>query len=102
MSEFQTINPEPLEKWKRVLNTPVRIAWCQNYLKWIGQERLAVMGYDLETLLADLRLLPLSWHHLGKDLYRIPFGNVYHALELQLMKQKYLDWKHGQRIYMHN
>ena len=102
MAEFQTINQQPLEKWKKVVNTPMRIAWCQNYLKWIGQERLSVMGYDLETLLAELHSLPVSWHHLGKDIYKIPLGKAYHVLELQLMKEKYLTWKHGKRIYMHN
>jgi hypothetical protein len=32
----------------------VRRAWARRYLRWIGEERLAVMGYRLDVLLAEL------------------------------------------------
>jgi len=102
MPEFQSVNPTPLYKWKAVLNTPLRVAWSRKYLRWIGEERLSIMGYDMRTLLADLNSLPVSLHHFPQDLYRMPMGEAYHVMELQLIKQKYLSWRSGQRIYMHN
>lgn len=102
LSEYQVIQQSPLEKWRTVLNNPLRKAWCQNYLHWIGQERLAIMGYDLNCLLAELETMHLSRHSITRDAYRIPLGQAYHLFEFQLMKQKYLAWRNGQRVYMHN
>jgi hypothetical protein len=32
----------------------VRKGWCRRYLEWIGEERMAAMGYDLSRSLAEL------------------------------------------------
>jgi sulfotransferase family protein len=53
------VDREPLEKWQGVLGTPLRRAWCRRYLRWIGDERLRVMGYDLDELLGGLARLPV-------------------------------------------
>jgi hypothetical protein len=47
-----------LDKWKQTLTTPVRQQWCQDYLSWIGRERLAAMGYDLAQLRGELASIP--------------------------------------------
>ena len=51
---YDTISEEPLEKWRSTLANPYRKRWCREYLRWIGGERLAVMGYELDELLAEL------------------------------------------------
>jgi Sulfotransferase family len=51
---YSALSREPLEKWRGTISNPVRKAWCRRYLRWIGAERLAVMGYDLDGLLAEL------------------------------------------------
>jgi hypothetical protein len=99
--DYQTIRTRPLEKWRTVLNNPLRRAWCRRYLKKIGPERLAIMGYDLDVLLGELDSAPLAMHHVLGDLYGIPVGEAYHVLELQLLKQKFRSWRRGQAIYMH-
>jgi hypothetical protein len=100
--KYQVIQQGPLDKWKKVLANPLRKTWCRRYLRWVGHERLALMGYDLEALLADVNALPSRWQHLERDLYRMPLGAAYHLFELQLMKQKFLKWRAGERFYMHN
>ena len=45
---------EPSEKWRATIDNPVRRAWARRYLEWIGAERLALMGYDLGRLRAEL------------------------------------------------
>ena len=100
--EYQVMQQKPLHKWKNVLANPLRKAWCRRYLRWVGHERLSTMGYDLDTLLEDVNAVPLRWEQTGRDLYQMPLGAAYHLFELQLMKQKFIKWRAGERFYMHN
>ncbi len=47
---YSTISAEPLDKWKKTLRNPLRKRWARRYLQWIGDERLALMGYRLEAV----------------------------------------------------
>jgi hypothetical protein len=51
---YTEVSSEPLGKWRRTLGNPIRVAWCRRYLRWIGRDRLEVMGYDLDRLLSEL------------------------------------------------
>jgi Sulfotransferase family len=73
MQWYQTLSKEPLNKWKRVFNNPIRKAWCSRYLRWIGRERLKVMGYDLDQLMDDLNRTPSSMRWIALDLVRFPY-----------------------------
>jgi hypothetical protein len=56
VERYGALSLEPLEKWRATVCNPVRRAWCARYLRWIGRERLEVMGYsfdDLQRQLAD-------------------------------------------------
>jgi hypothetical protein len=101
LGQYQALSQEPLEKWKLGLTNPIRKAWCRGYLRWIGKERLAVMGYDLDELLAELDALPFSLRYAGSDMWRIPYGIAYKILEPQIMKQKLRALLAGKRIYVH-
>lgn len=92
---YSSISEEPLEKWKRALGNPLRKAWCRRYLHWIGSEGWRSLGYDLESLLAELDQIPSSLHMLGSDLIRMPYGVLYRLLEPKLMVHKcaaLTDW----------
>lgn len=54
---YDALSRAPLEKWRATLAPPLRRAWCRRYLRWIGDERLATMGYALDDLLAQLDAL---------------------------------------------
>lgn len=64
---YGELSREPLTKWRNDLNTPIRKAWCERWLRWIGAERLELMGYDLERLLADLAATPTDWRRMPED-----------------------------------
>lgn len=64
---YERLSTEPLEKWKRQLGSPWRKRWCVAWLERIGAERLAVMGYELDVLLADLEALPSRPRLLASD-----------------------------------
>jgi hypothetical protein len=67
-ARYRSLSTEPLEKWKGIMSSPVRKRWCRTYLRRIGNRELAVMGYDLHSLLADLDALPVEGRRLGADL----------------------------------
>jgi hypothetical protein len=102
LEEYQTIVASTLQKWTRTLNNPLRKVWARKYLRWIGKERLAIMGYDLDVLNDQLDQLPVGLNEVPGDILRMPLGEAYHLFELQLFKQKFLCWRNGQKIYMHN
>jgi hypothetical protein len=68
--QYSTLSAAPLDKWRRRLNNPLRKAWAARWLRWLGRERLEVMGYDLEVLLAQLRSVPDDNAELAGDARR--------------------------------
>lgn len=88
-AQYATASVEPLGKWRSVMRNPLRKAWCRRYLRWIGAPRLAVMGYRLEDLLAEIDAVPFDLAGLGSDVWRVVYGTVFCALEFRIMKAKY-------------
>ena len=88
VQQYQVLSKEPLEKWKGVLTNPIRKAWCRRYLRWLGSERLATMGYDLQELLRALDSISLGMKFVGADIRRMARGLVYCLLETQTIKYK--------------
>jgi len=68
--DYKEVDTAPLEKWKAVINNPLRKSWCRGYLHWLGAERLKVMGYDLNDLLRDLDSTPMTARYLFSDVVR--------------------------------
>jgi hypothetical protein len=64
---YSTISAEPLEKWRSTLANPYRKRWCREYLRWIGEERLAVMGYSLGELLDQLNEIGTTPRSVASD-----------------------------------
>lgn len=51
---YGQISVDSVDRWMDALASPVRTAWCRRYLEWIGQDRLAAMGYDLDEMQRQL------------------------------------------------
>ena len=66
-TRYRNVSLESLETWKSTMTNPLRRAWCRRYLRWIGRERLALMGYSLDDLVAEVEALPHSLRRLGPD-----------------------------------
>ncbi|HXY71105.1 MAG TPA: sulfotransferase [Actinomycetota bacterium] len=73
---YRELSTEPLEKWRRTFSNPLRRDWGRRYLRWIGEERLAVMGYDLACLLDELSEAPSSVRMLGSDTWRTAYAGA--------------------------
>lgn len=70
VERYRELSTEPLDKWKRTLRSPIRKRWAHDYLRWIGAERLAIMGYELDELLAELDGVPTKVRGSVSDLVR--------------------------------
>ena len=88
VQQYQVLSKEPLEKWKGVLTNPLRKAWCRRYLRWLGSERLAAMGYDLQELLGALDSTSLGMKFVGADICRMAYGLVDCLLETPVIRYK--------------
>jgi hypothetical protein len=71
VKNYQAVDTAPLEKWKTVINNPLRKMWCRRYLRWLGEERLKIMGYDLKELLRELDSTEMTLRNLFSDIVRM-------------------------------
>jgi hypothetical protein len=72
------------EKWIQMVSTPVRKEWCRRYLRWLGRERLEVMGYDLDALLQRLDALPARGGNVSADVLDSASSMVRAALKARI------------------
>jgi hypothetical protein len=98
---YDRISAKPLEKWRGALQNPLRKSWCRSYLKWLGAERLANIGYDQQELLRELDSVPSSMRRIGGDLTRMSYGFFYQFFELRLMQDKIKQLPHLKDIHPH-
>jgi hypothetical protein len=98
---YDRMSEEPLEGWKRVLCNPFRKRWCRRYLRWLGQERLAVMGYDMGALIDQLDSLPHSYRKVGSDIYQGGIGIVHDAVEPKIIRRKLRTLPAWKRVRAH-
>jgi hypothetical protein len=99
--KYLALSAEPGEKWRRVLASPARKSWCRRYLRWIGKDRLKLMGYELDVLLHDLDRVPASLRTVPSDLARMLFGLVVRACEPWLIRDKLAWIRRGRRLRVH-
>jgi hypothetical protein len=99
--QYRSISKEPLDKWKSILANPIRKTWCRRYLRWIGRERLSQMGYDFDTLRAELNAIPFNFRYVGSDAMRATLGIMHCVLEPMLVKDKLKKISALHRIYRH-
>lgn len=71
---YSSLSTDPLDKWTRTLDNPIRKHWCREYLLWIGEDRLSWMGYRLDELLMDLDALPNHPRRLASDMARSSYA----------------------------
>jgi hypothetical protein len=71
---YRALSADPQEKWRATLANPVRREWCRRYLRFLGEQRLTAMGYDLGQLSEELDALPPSREGLATDLWQATRG----------------------------
>jgi hypothetical protein len=98
---YRDLSQEPRQKWTRTLASPLRKYWCRRYLRWIGRDRLEVMGYDLDALLRELDGAPTAWHTVPSDIVRMFFGFFVRIGEPWIVRDKLASARLGVRNRAH-
>lgn len=88
VSQYQKLSLAPISKWKDTVCNPYRKHWCKKYVQWLGEERMAVMGYHREDELKALDRHKVSRKYLLGDLLMQPYGMVYCVFEFRLFRDK--------------
>ncbi|MGA2928732.1 MAG: sulfotransferase [Solirubrobacteraceae bacterium] len=68
---YAALSADPVSKWSATLSNPIRREWCRRYLRFLGPQRLRLMGYDLEQLLGQLDAQPAGMQSLLGDFLRL-------------------------------
>jgi len=85
--EYSTLSSEPQEKWKSTLANPLRKEWCRRYLRFLGNERLEVMGYDGKQIIGELASQPTNINQFLPDLGRLLSDVVKEPIRVQVRRR---------------
>jgi Sulfotransferase family len=94
---YSSLSRDPLGKWRETINNPLRKAWCRRYLRWIGRERLTLMGYDLDELLDEVDRVPSTADRIGDDLLQVADALVKEPLRARARRSVGLGGASGLR-----
>jgi Sulfotransferase family len=73
-ASYSTISGEPLDRWQTTMANPLRKRWCAAYLRSVGPERVAAMGYDFDELARDIAGLRTHPAGVASDAARRIYG----------------------------
>jgi sulfotransferase family protein len=90
---YTSIDPEPLTKWHRTMANPIRKSWCRHYVRWLGEERLATMGYDLNEIIDEIESIPATRHLVLDDLKRAGRGFAYRRARTRVIHTPFPLWR---------
>ena len=92
--KYNNVSKGSMDSWKSVMSNPLRKSWSKNYLEWIGQERLKVMGYDLQELYQIIDSQNINIEYLMSDITRYVYGKIYCNFQLDCIRNNE-PWKNG-------
>lgn len=87
--QYMSVSDQSLHKWKTTISNPVRKRWCRGYLRWLGDERAAAMGYDRAELERELGTAKSGVRHLAGDVVRIATGAPYARLKESIFRGRH-------------
>jgi hypothetical protein len=93
--KYDRVTTESLDRWKQTMRNPLRQAWARRYVRWIGRERLAVMGYDLDEVLAEIDALPFGLDRLSSDVAAAARGYGKRRLRARILRTPFPLWRPG-------
>jgi hypothetical protein len=71
---YSEISGEPVDRWRATMANPLRKRWCATYLRALGPELLASMGYDLDHLAGEVAGMHTRPAGLASDVARRVHG----------------------------
>ena len=99
---YDTISIDPLVKWHDAFSNPLRKWWARRYLRWLGEDRLQVMGYQMHALLEELDAIPVSSRQVLADMIHMPLGTLYCLAEPYVVREKLRSLAKWTTVVAHN
>lgn len=91
-ARYDRVTRDPLTRWTTVLSNPLRRAWARRYLRVLGPERLARMGYQADTLEGELASAPVSLRRLPSDALRMALSPLRHRFDRLATDERLGRW----------
>jgi Sulfotransferase family len=91
-AQYDHVSAASVERWQQIMTNPLRKAWCRWYLRWLGEERLGVMGYRLDELLAEVDAIRTSALRLPSDLVSNTAGYARRRLRTRILGTSFPLW----------
>ncbi len=101
VKKYDSISTESLDQWKRCLSNPLRKMWARRYIRWIGEHRLSVTGYDMREMLERIDSAEPGYSNLLSDVPRMIFGILDNAFELRIFLKKISSLKSFKMFHNH-
>lgn len=89
---YASISSDPLDKWRATMANPIRKSWCRRYVRWLGAERLAQMGYDRDELLDQVASIRAGARHVESDLPRAAVGFARRWMRTRVVQAPFPLW----------
>ncbi|WP_456425550.1 sulfotransferase family protein [Rhodocaloribacter sp.] len=100
-AEYQEVSARSLDRWQQQGMNPLRRAWMRRYVRWIGADRLAVMGYDERELMRQLDATPRTMRRLGSDLVRMGRHVLQPWVEPHIVRDKWRRRRQPAEVVAH-
>ncbi len=95
------VSADGVGSWQATFAPALRRRWARRYLSWLGRERLATMGYDLDELRAELSSTPATFDGVAVDAARMLYGTAWSGLEPVLVRDKVRRLRDWRGIHAH-
>jgi hypothetical protein len=92
-AKYDEVSTGSLDRWKQVMANPLRRAWSRRYVRWIGRERLEVMGYDLDAILGEIDSIPFGLRRLASDSMAATAGYGRRRARARILRRPFPLWR---------
>ena len=88
IKKYKKISPAPLDKWKKVFNTPFRKILLKKYVSTLDEKIFRVQGYNKKTILSQIEKMPVQYRRLLRDSLEYSMSTLYRLFNLNLFLRK--------------
>ena len=93
VEKYNRINLSSIDSWPNTYNNSYRRFWARQYLKWIGKERLSILGFKNDELLQMLYTMQGNGNiGIIRDLLRGGFHFMHNKLSPVLKTKRETMW----------
>jgi hypothetical protein len=92
-AKYARVSTDSLNQWQRTFANPLRREWARRYVRWIGRERLTLMGYDLNVILAEIDSAPVGLRRLGADVVAAASGYGKRRVRSRILGTPFPLWR---------